>query len=366
MSHHFKNILFFSCLILFYFYLSLVQGHHHTLYKKWIRDSVGNIFENCLGVLFGNVPWNFTTSHIFIHHRLDGGCGDTFYLWDFDRTSLSSFMLYITRIFSHMTGYSSLKFFRAHGHTAKADVLQKGIVVYWVTAGAILALTRSFSFLFWIYLQPLLCMSYFLALINIGYHGFLEFDESGVSIPCVNSTCIIEGDDDYFGEDDHMSHHYNTNVYFRDLKVHQATKTEEFKQYRASVFRRLSIVELSIFILLGLWDKIAEHYVDYSGTMSKEQIINMLRTRARRIETTFDEYQQYMCNPTPDNRKALVQSLDTDNDSCFARGVGLLAAGQTFRKEAAAPASSDANDAGDAAPTTASVISEGETTEEDE
>ena len=85
------------------------------LYKKWIRDTVGNVFENILGVWFGNVPWNFTTSHIFIHHRLDGGCGDTFYLWDFDRTSLSNFMLYTTRIFGHMTGYSSLKFFHAHG-----------------------------------------------------------------------------------------------------------------------------------------------------------------------------------------------------------------------------------------------------------
>jgi hypothetical protein len=31
------------------------------------------------------------------------------------------------------------------------------------------------------------------------------------------------------------------------------------------VFKKLSIVELSIFILLGLWDKLADHYVDYSG-----------------------------------------------------------------------------------------------------
>lgn len=299
------------------------EGHFMMLYKKWIRDTVGNVFENILGVWFGNVPWNFTTSHIFIHHRLDGGCGDTFYLWDFDRTSLSNFMLYVTRIFAHMTGYSSLKFFHAHGHKAKYDLLMKGVLTYWVTAVVILAITRSFYFVFWMYVQPLICMSYFLALINIGYHGFLEFDEKGVSIPCVNATCIIEGDDDYFGEDDHMSHHYNTNVYFRDLPAHQATKEQEFKQYHGSVFRRLSVVELSIFILLGLWDKIAEHYVDYSGKLTPKEIVSMLKIRARRTETTFEEYENYLCNPTPEARKALVQSLDTNNDSCYARGAGI-------------------------------------------
>ena len=57
------------------------KGHNHNLYQRWIRESIGHLFENWLGVFFGNVPWNFTTSHIFIHHRLDGGCGDTFYEW---------------------------------------------------------------------------------------------------------------------------------------------------------------------------------------------------------------------------------------------------------------------------------------------
>lgn len=135
----------------------------------------------------------------------------------------------------------------------------------------------------------------------------------------VNSTCIVNGEDDMFGEDDHMTHHYNTTVYFKvsrslarpdgmlsqalvmclpqciacvrssavlqthccvmtaldvdvdwlsvlqDLKEHQKSKEAEFARTRASVFQKLSVVELSIFILLGLWDKLADHYVDFSG-----------------------------------------------------------------------------------------------------
>lgn len=55
------------------------------------------------------------TSHVHIHHKLDGGVGDTFYLWDLDRSSLSDFMLYLYRVLMHMIGASSLTFFEKTG-----------------------------------------------------------------------------------------------------------------------------------------------------------------------------------------------------------------------------------------------------------
>jgi len=220
-------------------------------------------------------------------------------------------MLYVHRVFLHMIGYSSICFLREQGQTGKfkAELLWKGVYCYIGTGIAILTITRSFTFLFWFYLEPLLCMTYFLALINIGFHGFVEFDEQGNSIPMVNSTTIVEGEDDFFGEDDHMAHHYNTGVYFRDLQKHQQTKTADFIKYKASVFRKLSIVELSIFILLGLWDKLADHYVDYSGKMSREDIKTLLRTRASRRETTYERYQEFLTHPTVEARKVLAAEI---------------------------------------------------------
>ena len=188
-------------------------------------------------------------------------------------------MLYIYRISKHMVGYSSLALFSFHGQDKQYSKLYNGVVTYWLVAGGILAVTRSFSFVFWIYLQPLMCMTYFLAMLNYGFHGFLEFDEDGKSIPCVDSTTIIDGDDDCFGEDDHMAHHYNQSVYYKDLPALQASKVQEFIKYKASVFRGLSIVELSIFLLFSLWDKLADHYVDYSGTMTREEIKSLLKVR---------------------------------------------------------------------------------------
>lgn len=289
------------------------EGHYHGLYKKWIRDSIGGrFFENYLGVFFGNVPYNFTTSHVFIHHRLDGGVGDTFYEWDFDRSSLPHFMLYIHRIFLHMIGYSSIKFFNAHGQQSKAKTLTNGILIYWSVGLAILLITRSPRFVWFIFLEPLLCMTYFLALMNIGFHGFVEFDQNGKSIPYVNATTIVDGEDDFFGEDDHMAHHYHSQIYFRDLPQHQLQKREEFKQVKASVFQKISIVELSIFILLRLWDKLADHYVDYTEKMSREEVITMLKQRLQRCETSYEVYQKYLQEPTPENRNNFT--LNTSNN----------------------------------------------------
>ena len=321
---------------------------------------MGHPFENLLGIFFGNVPWNFTTSHNYIHHRLDGGMGDTFYEWDLDRSSLSDFMLYVHRVFLHMLGYSSVKFFAAQGMRAKADQLTVGIKTYWAVTLAILLVTRSPSFVFWVVLEPLMCMSYFLALINIGFHGFIEFDEQGRHVESVNSCTIIEGEDDLFGEDDHMAHHYNTTVYFKDLAALQKTKEAEFARCKASVFRRLSIVELSIFILLGLWDKIADHYVDYSGQLSREEIKEMLRTRAQRKETTYAQYQLYLRDPTPEARKALIAasvvSSPSPSPSAASASATLKTPSPRSVAAAAAAAASAASAVGASTGTTAAPV----------
>lgn len=180
---------------------------------------------------------------------------------------------------------SSLAFFKDKNNRKHYGLLLRGMVYYYIVIPAlILFVTRSLYFFFFIYIQPLLCMTYFLAFMNFGFHAFIEFDDNGKHINCINSTMIIEGDDDYFGEDDHMTHHYSTKTYWRDLPQYQRTKVKEFAYYHASVFRGLSIVELSFFLLLKQWDMLAAKYVDYSGKMTKEEIKALLKVRAHRIE----------------------------------------------------------------------------------
>ena len=75
----------------------------------------------------------------------------------------------------------------------------------------------------------------------------------------------------------------------------------------------MSIVELSIFIIFSLWDKLAEYYVDYSGTMTKEEIIEMLKTRAKRIEISNTKYENFLQEPTNAFKQALESEVVASN-----------------------------------------------------
>lgn len=282
------------------------EGHRcgGRLYRPWIRNTFGNFFENWLGFFYGNLPYNFSTSHNLLHHKLNAGKGDPFYMWDIDRTSVSDFMLYLHRVFVYMTGWSSLRTFRKLGGQREAQAyrqLLKGVLLYWVAAPTVIVLAlvaagstlpSALTFLFFIYLQPLFAMTFFIALLNVSFHGFLEFEEDGAHIPCINSITIIDGEDDSFGEDDHMAHHYFMSVEHPDLERHQATRHEEWARRHASVFKELAVLELSIFMLLNRWTMIAEkHYVDYSRELSTAEIASMLKERAKRVEMPYEEYE---------------------------------------------------------------------------
>jgi transcription initiation factor IIE alpha subunit len=45
--------------------------------------------------------------------------------------------------------------------------------------------------------------------------------------------------------------------------------------------------------------------VDYTEKMTKEEIIELLKTRAKRTELTYEQYVQYTKNPTPEARRLL-------------------------------------------------------------
>jgi len=150
----------------------------------------------------------------------------------------------------------------------------------------------SMRFMWLIWLEPLTCMTYFLAFINFAFHGFLELDETGTHLTCVNSTVITEGDDDYWGEDDHMAHHYFGQVSHRDLPQHQAAQKQVWAKHVGSCFKKLSIVELAVLMLLKEWKRLAElHFVDHTNAMSVDEVAALLERRARIKEMTYDTYE---------------------------------------------------------------------------
>lgn len=269
------------------YFMAHKEAHNLAMYKPWIRGTVGNFFENWVGLLYGGVPNNFTTSHIALHHRLDGGVGDTLYCWDLNRSSWPDFMVYLSRAFLHMTGFGALYQFHTSPRSDSCAIeirsLMRGVFVYWVLMPAcVLWFVPSISWFFWIVLQPMLCMTFFLALINLGFHAFIESDSEGRRVQCVESITLIGSDDNFFGEDDHMMHHYHPLVYWSDADAHQQRQHELWARHHASVFQGADIFCFSLYVLLKAWPLLATRFIDYSGKLSQREIAALLELRARR------------------------------------------------------------------------------------
>ena len=284
------------------------EGHrpNGALYRPWLGKRIGSPFENRLGVFYGVVPHNFSTSHVLLHHRLNGGKGDPIYLWDLDRTRWDDLMLYQWRMFRWMSGIGSMAEFRRqegiHPAIDKARAtLRRGMILYWaVVPGAILALLVAAGstagsagvFLFFVYLQPLLAMSTFLALINVGQHGFLEFDAQGRHVQLVTAGTILEGHDDSFGEDYHFAHHFAPRVPINRLGENIGGRRAECARVRAAVFEKTTIFELAVMMHLGRFEElIRKHYVDFGGDASVEELAQLFERRAKRREMSYEEYE---------------------------------------------------------------------------
>ena len=89
---------------------------------------------------------------------------------------------------------------RARTHTHKHTHTHTHTRIHTHTHTHTYTYTHTVRFMILIWLEPLTCMTYFLAFINFGFHGFLELDASGTHLACVNSTVIMDGEDDYWGE----------------------------------------------------------------------------------------------------------------------------------------------------------------------
>ena len=246
------------------------EAHNPYLYKWWRT----NIFENWLGLMYGNVPYNFSTSHIFIHHALDGAKGDTFYMWDIPRNAKLSFVVYVERVLLHMCGVSPLRYFKQRKMLRQYDKLLRGCVCYWIVFPvALYLLTHSLRKLFFIWLQPLFAMTVFLAVINWAQHGFIELNEHGEHDRQVNATTIVDGRDDYFNENYHWEHHYTNDRVSTDRDARSA-----------SVFKRISIPELAVHMIFDQFEALRPHTDLDVVVMRRRAMATELQTAQKNLD----------------------------------------------------------------------------------
>lgn len=181
------------------------EGHYHTT-GLYICDTIllNKFCEYIIGIFFGIVPSIFSFSHRKIHHKYNGGRGDTIAIYDCDRSNIFHFIWYLTRFLLHSLNITNM----VHVFYTNTDTENKiktflGSIYYYTIIcvyfyiNPILAIT--------IIIMPLLITNFFFASFNWSWHGFLE-DEKNIY---VTNTTIVSGDNNFWGEDYHVQHHNN-------------------------------------------------------------------------------------------------------------------------------------------------------------
>ena len=134
-------------------------------------------------------------------------------------------------------------------------------------------------------------MSFFLALITWAQHALLEFDEAGKVISHVAALTILDGPDDFFGEDDYLTHHYSPAATHDKLAEQQSSEEREWARWHGAVFRDTAIFEVAILLLSGRVDRfIVRHHMDFSGALDRDGLVALFTQRARRKEMSYAEY----------------------------------------------------------------------------
>lgn len=254
------------------------EGHDHKGFFKGPWRCINQLSGLWTGLFYGTIPFHYSVAHNKIHHRWHNDCDDVHTNIDLDRTVFSSYVLYWPRFFYYWTGVSPMVLFLKRGEYGLAKTLAQGMIYYYGT-GALLAYYIGWQFALAYWLYPLLESLTFLGMIAYLWHSFVEPSDPGNQY--VNSITILNGFDNIWEEDYHVVHHHAVGVHWSDAPAHYEKNKDKYMESKASIFRDCEEGMMIYWMFSGLWDELADHYVDLTGKMTHDEKKELLLRRLR-------------------------------------------------------------------------------------
>ena len=253
-------------------------GHQRNAFKPWFRP-IGNFIVGMLGVFYGHVPGNYPIGHVRIHHKFDNGPEDLTSTMALDRGSFSGWLRYRQQFILFWSGVSVVRYFLQRKRADAAWIQARGMLIFY---GLIFAVTFwnweiGFAYL----ILPHIIIINFISAINFTWHMFIDPKDPGNVY--TNSICILEAQQDVWNEAHHISHHALPQAPWSRMPDHFRDKRDEYMANRANIFRDTQVFEIFVLCLAGRVDKLAERFVDLGGTLSREEVIALLRERLRPV-----------------------------------------------------------------------------------
>jgi fatty acid desaturase len=271
-------------------------AHHHVLVHKeghnwngifagkWrIMNQLAGMWT---GLFYGTIPFHYRTAHNKIHHRWHNDSDDVHTNIDVDRTVFKSYILWLPRFFYYWTGVSPMVLFLKRREYGLAKDLATGMLYYYGIGVALCVVVDwKFALAYWLY--PNMESLSLLGMIAYIWHAFVEPEDP--TNQYVNSVTILNGGDNIWNEDYHVVHHHYPNVHWSQAVEHYEKQQHKYAEVNATIFQDCEEGMLIYWMFSGLWDEMANHFVDLNGKLShnekKELILRRLRFRK-----TFEDW----------------------------------------------------------------------------
>jgi fatty acid desaturase len=254
-----------------------LEAHRRQAYFSEKYDRVlGRYVEFFLGYLYGNVPELDRTVHVGLHHRENGGPGDTVTSSRYDRTSPLDFLWYLSDNIWTALGLAPYAYFRAKGDEKNRRRILCGMARYYFFFAAVFIYNWRIGILY--VLVPLLCMNFIMALTAWVQHAFCDPEHPEDYF--ANTVTVLD-ELNFMNEGYHLCHHHRSSLHWTEMPAHLERIRDKMRESGSLVFRDLDVMGLFFELtVLRRMDVLAEKLVPWQP-MNHEERLALLAKRTK-------------------------------------------------------------------------------------
>lgn len=257
------------------FLLTLHLICHRKLFKSdyaWANK----LIPWMVGPMFGQIPEGFYAHHVAMHHLENNMHNDLSSTLKYRRDSFWQWLNYFVKFV--FLGRTTLLVYLWQRKRKKVFwPLVRGLIFFWgLVALATYMNPKASVVVVWV---PIAIAWFGLMAGNWTQHAFV--DATDPNNPYKNSITVIDSvyNKRCFNDGYHIGHHLKQARHWTEMPEDFDNNRQAYIDNKSVVFHTHDYQILWIFLMLKRYDILAKYFVDLSGKMSKEDIMNLLRER---------------------------------------------------------------------------------------